>query len=206
MKETRVEREEKRQAKRDAKALTLVEDEQQLQIDLAELYSPNSKYTPEQKVNAAMAYVLTGTIKATAKKIGMPQQTLNEWKLKATWWDDTVAECRKRKQDELDARYTVLIHEIIEQVQDRVINGDTKVSRDGVITKIPMTGKDLVITMAVTFDKRQLLRGEATSRVEKVSEKDRIDRLADSFKEMAQKMKESGMDAILITNEDSTDA
>lgn len=198
---TRVQQAADRQAKRDIAAKKVEDEENQLQIDLSDLYHPNSYYTPEQKVNAVMTFVMTGTIKKSAKIIGMPQQTLNEWKNKAVWWDDTVRECRKKKQDELDSMYTVLIHDIVGQVADRVENGDTKVDRNGVVTKIPMTGKDLAITMAVTFDKRQLLRGEATSRVEKVSEKERIERLADSFKEMSKKMKSLGMDAKVIDAE-----
>jgi len=190
-----------RQAKRDIATKKLEDAENSLQIDLADLYVAGSNYTPEQKVNAVMTYVMTGTIKKSAKIIGMPQQTLDKWKNKAVWWDDTVRECRKKKQDELDSMYTVLIHDIVDQVADRVENGDTKVDRNGVVTKIPMTGKDLAITMAVTFDKRQLLRGEATSRVEKVSEKERIERLADSFKEMSKKMKSLGMDAKVIDAE-----
>ena len=198
---TRVQQALDRQAKRDIAEQKIVDEENQLQIDLADLYVANSKYTPEQKVNAVMTYVMTGTIKKSAKIIGMPQQTLNKWKLHAVWWDDTVRECRKKKQDELDSMYTNLIHDVVGQVQDRIENGDTKISRDGVVTKIPMTGKDLAIVMAVTFDKRQLLRGEATSRVEKVSEKERIERLADSFKEMSKKMKSLGMDAKVIEGE-----
>lgn len=204
MKETRAEREEKRQANRDAKALKLIEDEDTLQIDLADLYSPKSKYTPEQKVNAVMTFVLTGTIKKSAKIIGMPQQTLDRWKNEAVWWDDTVRECRKKKQDELDAMYTNLIHDAIEQVADRVKNGDTKFDKDGNPYLQPMGGKELAVTMAVTFDKRQLLRGEATSRVEKVSEKDRIGRLALSFQEMSKKMKDNGFDAVLVNQDEES--
>lgn len=175
--------------------------EESIQIDLKDLYASHSKYTPEEKIRAVMIYVTTGTIKASAKKAGIPQQTLQHWKQHAEWWDDTVRECRKKKQDELDAMYTEVIHDIVEQVHDRVINGDTKVDKNGNQYKLPMGGKDLAITMAVTFDKRQLLRGEATSRVEKVTEKDRIERLANSFKVMAQKMKDQGFDTKVIEAE-----
>lgn len=180
-------------------------EDERIKIELSDLYAPGSKYTPEQKVNAVMTFVLTGTIKKTAKLVGMPQQTLSDWKNKAEWWDEVVAECRKKKQDELDAMYTNLIHDTVEQVADRIKNGDTKVDRNGVATKVPMSGRDLAITMAVTFDKRQLLRGEATSRVEKVSEKERLDKLADNFKKMSQKMKESGMDTKVINTTDFTE-
>lgn len=184
-----------------AKDLARQEKEEQLQIELSNLYAPQSRYTPEEKLRAVMIYVTTGTIKKAAKLAGIPQQTLSDWKNKAVWWDDTVRECRKKKQDELDAMYTNVIHDIVEQVADRVKNGDTKVDKNGNQFKVPMGGKDLAVTMAVTFDKRQLLRGEATTRVEKVSEKDRLDRLADKFKEMSQKMRDSGMDTKIIDAE-----
>lgn len=172
--------------------------EETIKLELKDLYVSHSRYTPEEKIRAVMIYVMTGTIKASAKKAGIPQQTMQHWKQHAEWWEDTVRECRKKKQDELDSMYTNLIHEVVGQVQDRVLNGDTKVDKNGNQYRIPMGGKDLAVTMAVTFDKRQLLRGEATSRVEKVSEKDRIDRLANSFTVMAQKMKDQGLDTLVI--------
>ena len=179
----------------------VVEDEK-IDVDLKDLYNPLSKWSPEQKIAAVMAFMTTGTTKQAAKVCGVPQQTISDWKNKADWWEDTLLECRKKKQDELDASFTSLVHSAVEKLEDRINQGDVKVDKTGNQYYVPMSGRDIAITMAVIFDKRQLLRGDPTARIEKVSEKDRINRLAKSFKNMALKMKESGLDTKVIDTND----
>ena len=49
------------------------------------------------------------------------------------------------------------------QAQDRVENGDYRVAKDGKLIRVPMGGKELVISGATVYDKRQLLRNQPTS-------------------------------------------
>lgn len=159
-----------------------------LDIELSELYVPNAKYTPEQKVQAAMAFVLTGTSVKAEKLVNIPAKTIRWWKAQAVWWPDLIRECRKYKQDELDARYTKLLDATVGELEDRVVHGNSVFNKDGQQEKLPLSGKELAVIMAIIFDKRQLLRGDVTSRTETVSQTEQLNTLGRKFEDMFNKV------------------
>ena len=167
-------------------AVELVEVESQgLEIELKDLYAPTGKYSPEEKIAAVMAYMVTGTSRKASKMTGVPETTIRWWKASSSWWPDVMMECRRKKQDELDAAFSNVIEAAIGQIENRVLEGDTVVTKDGDKVQVPMRGKELAVTLAVIFDKRQLLRGDPTQRVERTNEKERLDRLQNRFEEIA---------------------
>lgn len=164
-------------------------EENALDVDLKDLYSPKGKFTPEQKIQAVMSYLVTGTSRKASKICGINEATIRDWKTRSTWWMDAYAECKKKKQEELDAAFTQVIHNGVGYLIDRMENGDTKFdSKSGQTVNVPMSGKDIGWVLGVLFDKRQLLRGEATSRSEKVSETERLDKLQQQFQNMAKEV------------------
>lgn len=157
-------------------------------FELSDLYAPNGRYTPEEKVGAVMAFMTTGTSKQAFGLTNIPASTIRWWKNESSWWGDVMQDCRRQKQDELDAKFTDLVHTAIGELEDRVKIGnhvlvDGKKGKEQV--RVPMNGKDLAVTLAVIFDKRQLLRGDPTQRVIRVSDKDRLEKLQKQFEEMA---------------------
>ena len=165
-----------------------VDPEGALEIELKDLYAANGTYTPEEKINCVMAYMVTGTSRKASKICHIPEGTIRWWKSSALWWDDVMRECRKKKQDELDAAFTNILHIAVEELEDRVTNGNTVLTKDGEAKKVPMQGKEIAVSLAVIFDKRQLLRGDPTQKVERVTEKDRLDNLQRKFEEIARKV------------------
>ncbi len=119
-------------------------------------------YGLKDHMDAAMAYIITGTYKGCSKLAGIPRTTINDWS-REDWWCDAIAEAKKRKNDELDATLTVVIHKAIQGASEAVERGDpVKMKIDGVevIKYKPMTGKDLALTGAILIDKRAALRGD----------------------------------------------
>lgn len=168
--------------------MTATEPEGSLDIELRDLYASNGKYTPEQKVQAVMAYMVTGTSRKASKICDIPEATIRWWKASSSWWQDVMSECRRKKQDELDAAFTNIIELGTEGVEDRLKNGNTVIDKHGDIHQIPMSGKDIAWILGVIFDKRQLLRGDPTSRVERITEQDRLDKLQRQFEDMYNKV------------------
>jgi len=183
----------------------LLSEEERLDLELSDLYSPFSKYTVEEKMNIVLCYFLTGksnyaaTLAKNSYGIKVPPATIRAWKTKSSWWLDVYNECKKKKNEELDSACSQVIHQNLEEIQDRVTKGDYKLAKVideetgktiNKVIRMPMTGRDLVIVMGTIFDKRQLLRGEATARTEKVTETDRLKKLEDKFIEMAGMKKE----------------
>lgn len=157
-------------------------------IDLSYLDHHNSKYTKEQKIKACATYLLCGNVYQTAMTCGIPREKISDWKTRSSWWPELVDQIRKEKQDELDAIVTTTIDNVIGKLVERIDQGDAYTTKDGGVGYLPVKAKDLAVIMAVLYDKRALIRGEATS-IRKEST-DSLKTLENRFKEFALQLKE----------------
>lgn len=161
------------------------------ELDLNELYAPNGKYTPEEKLYAVVCYMVEGNSIKASKRCGVPPDTIRWWKNESSWWNDAMREARRQYQDMLDARLTSIIHKATDEFEDRLINGDEVITKGGGLAKKKMGGRDVATSMAILYDKRALLRGDPTSNPGKGSS-NQLDALAQKFEAFARKMEESG--------------
>lgn len=139
----------------------------------------------KSRVTAVTAYLATGSNTEAAACIGAAEGTIRSWR-KTQWWDELAHEIRQRKGDELDAKLSNIIDKVTETINDRLDNGEAHYdTKTGNIVRVPVKMKDAAVVGAIGFDKRQLLRGEATSRTEHVSTAQRLESLADHFKGFA---------------------
>lgn len=141
-----------------------------------------SNYPEDKRRQAVLVWVMSGNMEDVSRKTGIPARTLQDWKKNADWWDSLVTEFRAQKNEELDAAYTKIIHDISEAIKDRVMYGDYIVNKDGSTSRKPVNMKDLAVSGAVLFDKRALNRGDPTSRTERTTTDAQLAKLADAFK------------------------
>ncbi len=123
---------------------------------------PGSQYTDEQRIGVIADFMVLGNIAKTAALHNMPEQTVRDW-TKSEWGVELIGEIRDQKDEELDAKLTKLIDAAYEQAQDRIENGDYRVTKDGKLFRVPMGGYQLVISGSTIYDKRQLHRNQPTS-------------------------------------------
>lgn len=136
------------------------------------------KRSTEDKLRAAMAYLITGNSLDASKVCGIPDKTIRDW-TRETWWADFIAEARKEKNDELDAAFTSILHKAIGEIKDRIENGDETVdAKTGSKVRKKVSARDATLVAAVLVDKRAILRGEPTRISKSISEKDRLKTLA----------------------------
>jgi transposase-like protein len=159
-------------------------------------FSPKEKlamergiYPEKKKVEAVTLYCATGNFKLTAELSGVTEHTLREWR-KKDWFQALLREIREENNEKIDAKFSELVEGALEQLQDRIKNGDYTVLRDGTIMRKPVSAKDLSIVAAINIDKRQLLRGLPTSRTENVGQIEdktvgRLEKLAETFENLA---------------------
>jgi len=147
-------------------------------FDISDLYHPSGKYTPEEKLRAVNAYLVTGSSIQAGKVAGIPHYTIRKWKQEATWWPETVQELRKQLQDKLDGLLTGVIHDCIENLAERVTKGEQTITKDGRIVTKKVSARDLAIIAGTMFDKRALIRGDPTSRHEKISIESQLTQIA----------------------------
>jgi hypothetical protein len=143
-------------------------------------------YSDAKKMEAACTYAVTGNARRVSELIKVPEGTIRAWKT-TEWWHEVMSRIQQDQNDELDTKITKNIDKAVEAVQDRLEHGDYVYNaKTNELVRKPVNAKDLSIVAAVMVDKRQLLRGQPTSRVEKVSENEKLTRLAAEFKKFAQ--------------------
>ena len=128
-----------------------------------------SVHSAETVIATATHYAVCGNVRETAKVSGIPERTIFDW-IKEPWWQPLVAEVRNRKQDELDAALSGLIHSAVEAARTRIAQGDCRLVKrrnaDGEdvheIVYVPVSARDASVVAGIASDKRQAVRGEAT--------------------------------------------
>ncbi len=174
----------------------------QLAKESSELYQlvadHNSTYSVDDRLQVAMLYVTEGNMKKVEKMTGIPYMTIVGWKNSA-WWQHALQYCHKRKDKELEMRFSRVIHDTVSELHDRVTNGDWQLEKDGSRRRKPMSGRDLSIVMGVVHDKRQLLRGDATSlSIQKDSQLDKLKALEQKFNEFSSQLKAKTIEGVRI--------
>ncbi len=132
----------------------------------------------EDKLNAAIAWLITGDSVSASRVCGVGDRTIRNW-MHEPWWDDVLDEAKGIKQKELDAIYTGVLHKTMDQLRSRLDEGDSFVTKIGGIINVPIKAKDLAIIASIITDKRALLRGQATRRTENITIEQRLDKIAE---------------------------
>ncbi len=150
-----------------------------------------SHYTNEQRRSVIADYFVTGNITKTADMNNMPRRTVGTW-IKSAWGVELLAEVRHEKGEEYDANLTKLIDSAFAEAQDRIDNGDYRVTKDGKLIRVPMGGKELVISGATVYDKQRLHRNQPTSISGSIDNK----ALAEQCKELSRTMRDHRVVAV----------
>ncbi len=156
---------------------------------------PGSQYTDEQRRAVIADLVVIGNMTKTAKLHNMPKQTVYEW-AKSDWGVEMLGQIRTEKGEELDANLTKLMDSAFEQAQDRVENGDFRVNKDGQLIRVPMAGRDLVISGATVYDKRQLHRNLPTNISDSHGSREQLQKVLDKCAAINKSLEEKRANSI----------
>jgi hypothetical protein len=140
----------------------------------------------ETKLEAAIAYIITGNAVEASKLCNVPDRTIRYWTT-CPWWEDILAEAQRVKQKELDAIWTGLIHKAADGIRKRIDQGDATLTKSGEIKYVPIKAKDLAIIMSIATEKRALLRGQPTQRKENVTVEKKLDLIRGALADQAEK-------------------
>jgi len=154
-----------------------------------------SHYSDEQRRAVIADYFITGNITKTANMNNIPRRTVGTW-IKSDWGVEMLAEVHHEKGEEFDANLTKLIDSAFEEAQDRVENGDFRVNKDGQLIRVPMGGKELVISGATVYDKRQLHRNHPTNISDSQSSDDQLQKLLKRFEDISKSYQEKQVNSI----------
>lgn len=127
---------------------------------LSELYEPQSLYTPEQKVQAAAIWLMTGLASEAGDAIGAPHATIRDWVTRKAWWPIALDLARKVLETKLDKTLDGLLRKSLANLEDRLTNGDDIVTKDGQVVKRKVGARDCAIISDILYNKRAALRGQ----------------------------------------------
>lgn len=146
-------------------------------------------YTDNQRIEVATLYAAMGSVKAVGELTGVAESAIRGW-IKQEWFKLLMDEIRQENDQKIDVKFNQIIDSALNQLQDRVENGDHILNKHGEMIRRPVSARDLSIVSAINIDKRQLLRGKPTSRSEQVatqSVEDRLLTLKNNFEALAGK-------------------
>lgn len=146
-------------------------------------------WSMEQRLEAAIAWLITGSTEDAEKLCNIPARTIRSWQ-QEDWWADVIDQARGIKQKELDALWTGLIHKTTSQLKDRIDNGDVHITRQGTKERLPVKAKDLAHITATLVDKRAMARGQAVTRTEKITVEEKLDRAKAKLEKMDEEVVE----------------
>ena len=146
---------------------------------MSELVPTGSKYTDDQRMQAAMVYAIKGTTTAVERELGIPNQTISDWR-RHEWWNEAVSRLREEKQDLYIAKYGELIEE------------GTRIA----LEKLPeASARDAMIIAATANDKLRLALNQPTSIT---STSSTMQALMDQFRELSSKWDEKQANVIAV--------
>lgn len=147
-------------------------------------------YDEKARIKAASVYAVVGNANKVEEITGIPAETVRYWRT-LEWWDKVVERVHIEKDDEHDTKLTELIDKILPQIEDRIQNGDTVITKTGKETRKPMGGKELGVTLSIVADKRDLLRRKQKNQIETQSTKQLLEQIATTVRDFVQKQSQN---------------
>lgn len=146
----------------------------------------NHIWPKEKKLQVVVQYLALGNMKLVAATTGVDYALLRQWKMQP-WWKEFEVEIRNTENLELDNKLTTLVNKSLSAVADRLEHGDHTLNlKTGLLVRKPVPMKDAAKVSVDLLTKRELLRGNATSRsdVQAVPVQDQLKLLAAEFARM----------------------
>lgn len=168
---------------------------------MSDLVPTGSKYTDEDRRNAAMQYAITGKLTAVEQATGIPDATVQSW-TKADWWEDLLQQARAVMEDEFRGKCHQVVEKATQVTLDRLENGDSVATKDG-IKQIPMKGRDAAVIGAMYYDKLRLSLNLPTSISAGSGYKNAMESLAQEFKRLSESYQKKDMGVVSVQSGDS---
>lgn len=147
------------------------------------------QYTKEEKYEAAMHYMVTGNQTKTARELGIPQKTIQQWISRD---DKDFVEAYIRASDTNLKKYDAKVSSLIDKAL-RVLEKKLEHPED-------ISAKDAALVHNMLFDKRQIARARPTQI--KQTDTSQLSQLAQAFAQIAQSNTPKSAELEVITHEE----
>lgn len=147
--------------------------------------SSNRHWSQQQKIECVLTYIATGSEVKAAAATGIPKNTIHIWRYQP-WWKELVQQINDEQDDEINADISKILKKSMTVVQDRLEHGDFGFNqKTGEIFRKPVNLQQSHKVLVDMIDKRNLLNGKPTKRVETTEVSSQLEFLAKKFAEFA---------------------
>lgn len=155
--------------------------------NLRKVHEKHKTWPKEKKLQAVTQWLALGNLKLVEALTGVSHGVLKQWRLQP-WWKEFENEIRNTENLEIDNKLTKIVQRSLDAVADRLENGEAVINnKTGEVIRKPVSMKDAAKVTNDMLTKRELLRGNATSRSESaaIPMADQMKLLAQQFARMA---------------------
>ena len=153
-------------------------------VNVIENRVPGTPISKELIADFFILYVSGTPIRESARTVGLNEMTCKSWRSR-DWWAEVEAAARKVASQTADRKLSKILDLALNKMETRITKGDPYTAQGEVRYK-PVSAKDLAIITGVVYDKRALIRGEATNiSAEAKTEEERLQELSEAFKEIS---------------------
>ena len=122
----------------------------------------SKKYDLETRYKVATALATSGNSKAASAQTRVPASTIRHWAQNDEDFILMMQEVRSEFGERIKGGLAEIVDEANLQALDRVKNGDFVLTKSGELVRKPMSGRDVITTGAIAFDKLRLLENQPT--------------------------------------------
>jgi hypothetical protein len=141
-----------------------------------------NSYPKRIRDKCAALYLELGSYQKVSDATGIPHATVGNWAL-SEQWRETIARLQAETDAEQRAQFREIVRRANDEVLDRLENGDHMLhARTGELVRVPMRGKDTMITASIAVEKLRLAEGRPT---QITATTDALSRAAEAFNTLA---------------------
>ena len=142
------------------------------------------QYPKDDVADFFLMYVSGTPIRESARLCGIKEVTAKAWRSN-DWWGKVESAARMVASQTADRKLSKVLDNALAKLTTRIDKGDPYTAQGEVRFK-PVSAKDLAIILGVVYDKRALIRGEATTLTgEAKTEEERLQELSEAFKDIS---------------------
>lgn len=155
----------------------------------------------ETKIEVCKTYLaLGGNATLTANVVGIPYETIKDWKTR-DWWKTLISEIRKMEKVELSAKTKNIVDKTMALLADRLENGDFMYDqKKGCLIRKPINANELNKIATNMLDQKAVLDKATEEQVQTSTNEEKLAKLAVRFAELAQKAMEAEKKAVEVTD------
>jgi hypothetical protein len=134
-----------------------------------------NRWNEAERRAVVKAYLLLGTIEKASQATGVAEGTIKTWRYgNPEWWAETADSITQEMEGQYQSGWRRVLGKAVEQMEDRLSNGDEKLLRDGTKVRVLIAAKEAAVIAGIAADKLRVSMGLPT----RITQKADVDRLA----------------------------